>query len=199
MNLKEAVLQRDNVHYVNLYIDEIRDYISCNVADSNGKYMYENPELSIDDLEGIEFNDVTDFDFSKCDCAFNGYLVTLNEETIKKHTDENKAYKELNKLLIKKYTKYVEMYKRSEKFSLEDWILYPSAIIPFDAFVAFEVLDALQNTQSNQRILILGGLAVLCIAFHIFIVGYYLTDRDVHKICKEYREEYENKLKQTLG
>ena len=195
MTLKEAVLQRANVHYVNLYADVTSNYISCNIADNNGKYMYENPELSIDDLEGIEFNDVTDFDFSECDFAFNGYLVTLNEETIKKHANENKAYKELNKLLIKMYTKYVEMYKRSEKFSLADWILYPLTIIPLDIMILFAVLDTLQNTPLNKRILTLGVLAVMCIAYHIFIAGLYLTDRDVHKVYKTCREEYESKLK----
>ena len=172
MTLKEVILKRYNINFVTLDINALEgESIACNVSkNESGNYKIENPELEIEDLDSIDFEEVEEIRYFKTDDGFNGVGVCLNEDTIKKNKDANKVYKELYRLLIRDYKELAESYSKEEnKYS--NPLKCTSGTLAALIFFIIGMIIALTSSQGAKYkylwLVIFGSAVLLVIAIWI--------------------------------
>ena len=193
MNLKEAILQRDKIWFVDLLVEEMWNRkITCNINKNEfGTYMYDNPELTIDNLAGIEFTDIASFDFCEHDYDSNNFTVTISEKIIRKNKGKNKVYDDLNKLLDKEYKDYIEYYSKLEK---EHKGSIPVIFGTLGFILIFSFL--LLPIQANKEDMFMWKFSTVVLIIGCSIIGIMISkDRKKdYQRYKELKEEYELKL-----
>ena len=172
MTLKEVILKRYNINFVTLDINALEgESIACNVSkNESGNYKIENPELEIEDLDSIDFEEVEEIRYFKTDDGFNGVGVRINEDTIKKNKDTNKVYKELYKLLIRDYRELAKMYSKEEnKYS--NPLKCTSGTLVALIFFIMGMIIALTSSQGEKHrylwLVVFGSAVLLVIAIWI--------------------------------
>ncbi len=186
MNLKEVILKRNDVHFIALEIEEIQGFsIKCNIAkNQSGNYMYKNPELTIEDLEGVDFSDITKIEFFTTEDEFRGCAINISKDTIRQKVGTNKVYNELNNALITAYKEIVKMYSKKEnKYS--NPLRCTSGVFVLLIFPIMGIVSAILNSDQENAlfgVVMFGSLALF------FIIGWIIAIIDCKNDYLKYKE-----------